>query len=160
MSPSRSVAGSRSAELAEAVLALRNLLLSGMHFRMLVAEHFGIDLSASIALSHLSTVGPLTARQLAEQVGVTPSAMTALLDRLEAQGLATRNRHPTDRRKTVATITETGQKSLQQVREWLADALGGIDVDALPQTTRLLTAIAHGLDEQCAAIRDDAGAAD
>jgi Transcriptional regulators len=144
----------------DAVLALRDLLLAGMRFRLTVAEHFDIDLSASVALSHLSAHGPLSARELADLVGVTPSSMTALLDRLEAQDLATRARHPTDRRKTALTITERGQQSLTQVRAWMADALNSLDKHyAPPELARPLSAVARALNTQTAALRNRAGAA-
>ena len=142
-----------------AVPALRDLLLAGMQFRVLVAEQFGIDLSASVALSHLSARGPLSARDLAHLVGVTPSSMTALLDRLEAQDLARRGRHPTDRRKTVATITPHGEQTLVQVRQWMAEALDSVDADLLPDPAAALTALAQALDAQSAAIRETAGTA-
>jgi Transcriptional regulators len=144
------------AEPSQAVLALRDLLLAGMHFRMTVAEYFDIDLSASVALSHLSARGPLSARELAELVGVTPSSMTALLDRLEAQDLASRGRHPTDRRKTTLTITERGQQSLAQVRGWMADALNRVDQHTLPDPARQLSAVAHALNAQTEALRNAA----
>ena len=153
----RAAAGrSPVAEPSEAVLALRDLLLAGMHFRMTVAEYFDIDLSASVALSHLSAHGPLSARELAGLVGVTPSSMTALLDRLEAQDLATRGRHPTDRRKTALTITERGQQSLAQVRGWMADALDRVDKHALPDLAGPLSAVARALNAQTDVLRNSA----
>ena len=152
--------GSPGAEASDAVLALRDLLLAGMRFRLTVAEHFDIDLSASVALSQLSAHGPLSARELAELVGVTPSSMTALLDRLEAQGLASRGRHPTDRRKMVLTITERGQRSLTQVRGWMADALNNVDRHYAPlDLAGPLSAVARALNAQTEALRNRAGAA-
>jgi Transcriptional regulators len=138
------------------VLALRDLLLAGMQFRVTVAEYFDIDLSASVALSHLSVRGPLSARELAELVGLTPSSMTALLDRLEAQDLASRGRHPTDRRKTALTITERGQQSLAQVRDWMADALNRVDKHTLPDLAGPLSAVARALNAQTEALRHGA----
>lgn len=143
----------------EAVLALRDLLLAGMQFRQVVAEHIGLDLSASVALSHLSAHGPLSARELADLVGVTPSSMTALLDRLESQRLAARGRPAGDRRKIVATITPHGEQTLRQVRAWMAEALAGLDRCVLPDPPATLTAIAQALDGQIETIRKGAAPA-
>lgn len=142
-------------DLDAAILALREFMLATLRFRQLVAEQLNLDLSASVALGQLSARGPLGARQLADLVGVTPSSMTALLDRLETQDLAHRGRHPSDRRKTVLTITEHGQQSLARVRGWLADALRGIEPLSLSDAASMLAAITEGLDEKSERIRGD-----
>lgn len=136
-----------------AVFALRALMLAGEQFRHAVAEHFGVGLSETIAMSHLSTSGALTPRQVADKVGLTPSTVTSLLDRLEAAGLATRTAHPTDRRKSVVTITEDGLAMLMQVQQWIRAAMGALERDRLPETVAALNDLSKALEVQTAKIR-------
>ena len=50
--------------------------------------------------------GPQSAGAIATATGLTPAAVTALIDRLEARGLLTRTRSLEDRRKVVIEATE------------------------------------------------------
>jgi DNA-binding MarR family transcriptional regulator len=47
----------------------------------------------------------LTAGELAEAVGLSPGAVTTVLDRLEERGLVTRSRDPNDRRRVTLKMT-------------------------------------------------------
>jgi len=49
--------------------------------------------------------GPLPAGKSAEAIGLTPAAVTSLLDRLEKRGLVRRKRSAEDRRKVLVEIT-------------------------------------------------------
>jgi DNA-binding MarR family transcriptional regulator len=139
--------------LLGAMFALRRLMLAGEQFRHAVAAHFGVGLSETVAMSHLSVAGSLSPREVADKVGLTPSTVTALLDRLEAAGLATRAAHPTDRRKSVVTITDQGREMLVQVQQWMRAALSELSPDRLPDTVTALTELAAALDTQAAQIR-------
>ena len=44
--------------------------------------------------------------ELKEELGVTATNVTALVDSLEKDGLVTRKRHPTDRRATIVELTD------------------------------------------------------
>jgi DNA-binding MarR family transcriptional regulator len=137
----------------QTVLALRRLMLAGEQFRRAVAEHFGIGLSETVAISYLSLDGPLSPRQLADQVGLTPSTMTALLDRLEHAGLAMRHAHPTDRRMSLITLTERGHDLIAQMRAWLAAAIDVLPEELHPDAVAILTDLGDALLERTAAIR-------
>src|SRR5712691_3749255 len=58
--------------------------------------------------------GPKTAGQLAEAIGLSSAATTALLDRLEHRGLVQRVRDAADRRKVLAEMTELGYRQSGQ----------------------------------------------
>lgn len=60
-------------------------------------------------LWELGRRGPVPQRALAEALKVTPRAVTGLVDALVAQGLVTREAHPTDRRATLVTLTPPGE---------------------------------------------------
>jgi DNA-binding MarR family transcriptional regulator len=137
----------------EAMFALRSVIIAGERFRHAVADHLGVGLSETIAMSHLSAAGPTSPRQLATSIGLTPSTVTALLDRLAAANLAVRQPHPTDRRKSVIVITDHGHHVLTELRAWLVAAVADLDPDELPQTTTVLTAVAAALTAQTVAVK-------
>ena len=56
----------------------------------------------------------LRMHELAERVVLSRSGLTRLVDRLEAEGLLTRERSGTDRRGAYAVITEQGIAALRQ----------------------------------------------
>ena len=87
------------------------------------AAEFGLSLADWELLGSLRRVGPpyrMTPGNLAEQLMISPAAMTSRLDRLEQRGLVARQPDPTDRRVTQVQLTEDG------VRTW-GDA---VDVQA------------------------------
>lgn len=55
---------------------------------------------------------PLTQRELAALLRVTPRNITTLIDALEATGFVRRDEHPTDRRASAVVLTAQGKKSL------------------------------------------------
>ena len=61
--------------------------------------------------------GPCNTSFLAHMLGVTLSAVTALINRLHRMGLVTRQRHERDRRQVLITITPKGLKLLSKVEE-------------------------------------------
>jgi DNA-binding MarR family transcriptional regulator len=67
--------------------------------------------------------GPRTMRDLAGHLMVTPQAITGLIDGLEAEGVLARERHPTDRRKTVIRLADHARESVKTMRTETADAL-------------------------------------
>jgi DNA-binding MarR family transcriptional regulator len=131
-----------------AMSALRAVIIEGERYRRAVADHFGVGLSEMLALGHLAASGPINPRQLAAELGLTPSTVTALVDRLAADDLVVRRPHPTDRRKTVISMTEGGNRILLDMRAWLGAAVGRLDQDRLPEVTELLEAVAHALSAQ------------
>src|SRR3954464_4165171 len=72
-------------------------------------EAVGARLGLNMAERHcigLLHGGPQSAGAGAPATGLTPAAVTALIDRLEARGLLTRTRSLEDRRKVVIEATE------------------------------------------------------
>jgi DNA-binding MarR family transcriptional regulator len=76
---------------------------------------------------------------LAEQVLLTPSGITRLLDGLERQGLVEKGHCPTDARVTYAVVTDAGRRTAAAaqeahdtlLREQIAGALPPEDLEAL-----------------------------
>jgi DNA-binding MarR family transcriptional regulator len=55
-------------------------------------------------------------QEIGRAMGIDPSTMVALLDKLEADGLVTRRPHPNDRRAREVAITAKGRKVLERGR--------------------------------------------
>ncbi|HMK92459.1 MAG TPA: MarR family transcriptional regulator [Thermoleophilia bacterium] len=70
-----------------------------------VAAQFGVNRTDLRCLGILYRRGRVTAGQLAEESGLTPGAITTVLDRLERSGYANRVADPTDRRRVLVTST-------------------------------------------------------
>jgi DNA-binding MarR family transcriptional regulator len=66
-----------------------------------IAAARGIHPTDLISASYLQDAGPATAGRLAEIMGLTTSAMTACIDRLERAGFAKREADSNDRRKVM-----------------------------------------------------------
>jgi DNA-binding MarR family transcriptional regulator len=62
----------------------------------------------------------MTQHQLHEKTGIDPSSMVAVIDELEAQGLAERRPHPEDRRARTIYLTDAGLQTLERVRTLVA----------------------------------------
>jgi DNA-binding MarR family transcriptional regulator len=78
-------------------------------------------------LARLDREGPRTASELAAAERVRPQSMAETINDLEQDGLVARAPHPTDKRRTLVSLTEKGLETLQAdrlLREgWLAQAI-------------------------------------
>lgn len=68
-------------------------------------------------LIHLSPDGAMPMREIAQHFGVDSSYVTTLVDDLEANGLAERRPHPTDRRVKTIVLTPKGIEARQRIEE-------------------------------------------
>jgi DNA-binding MarR family transcriptional regulator len=129
----------------QAVLNLRRLILAGEHYRQTVAEAIGLGTTESQTLSYLAVHGSSGQSELARDLGLTSSALTALVDRLERQGVAERVRHPRDRRRTIVRVTERGASMVNESHRWLDATLEHIDPANLELVSASLAIIAKDL---------------
>ena len=75
----------------------------------------GLSLPKLAALDRLmQTGGILPLGQLADRLACVKSNVTQLVDRLEADGLVTREPDPNDRRSRLAVITNAGRQAYEQ----------------------------------------------
>jgi DNA-binding MarR family transcriptional regulator len=128
-----------------AISALRDLALAIEGFRHTVARHFGIGTTESQALSHLMARGELGQTELAVALGITTSAATSLIDRLETNGFAERRPHPDDRRRVTVRMAPRGQALMDQAQGWFRGAFDGIAEAELARATEVLASIAAHL---------------
>jgi DNA-binding MarR family transcriptional regulator len=85
-------------------------------------------------------------QSLAEELGVVPSRVVALLDGLEGKGLVERRRNPADRRNYALHLTAEGTRVITAVRDLGAahedDLLAALNPPQRAQLTALLQAVA------------------
>jgi DNA-binding MarR family transcriptional regulator len=74
-------------------------------FDEVAAQKLGVNQTDLRALNVVENQGPLTAGRLAELMGLTTAAVTAVLDRLERAGYARRVRDEKDRRQVIVELT-------------------------------------------------------
>lgn len=99
-------------------------------------EPFGLVFSRFEALALLSftRTGALPMARIGERLQVHPTSVTNTIDRLEADGLVARVPHPTDRRTTLAELTDRGRALAVEAAAALAEVdfgLAGMAADDL-----------------------------
>jgi DNA-binding MarR family transcriptional regulator len=106
-------------------------------FHAAIAERFGVGATEMKCYSLLRQTGPLTAGELGERVGLTTGAITGVVDRMEAAGLARRLRDPHDRRRVVLELLSNPEREqkLFALYEPLGQSISAI-VDGYSQEER------------------------
>lgn len=86
---------------------------------------------------------------LSEQTGIDTSSMTALIDELEALGLAERRAHPSDRRARAIHLTAAGEQALARGRQVAAglqrELFAGLSPSERRTLHELLVKLAEGM---------------
>jgi DNA-binding MarR family transcriptional regulator len=83
----------------------RELSTAVVMFHEAVGAHLGVSAGDQRALTLIGREGPLSAGDLAEKTGLTPGAVTGMIDRLERAGLARREHDANDRRRVLVSAT-------------------------------------------------------
>ncbi|HEX7306686.1 MarR family winged helix-turn-helix transcriptional regulator [Lentzea sp.] len=81
----------------------RELSTAVVAFHEAVGASLGVTAVDQRALAVIAGAGSVSAGELAKEIGLTPGAVTGVVDRLERAGLARRSPHPDDRRRLVIT---------------------------------------------------------
>jgi DNA-binding MarR family transcriptional regulator len=106
----------RRTELVEALEGLlRNMAARGVLLHQAIAGRFGLNSTDIKALDLARAEENLTAGRLAEVTGLSTSAVTALLDRLEKAGFVERRRDPSDRRRVFVVSTGRHEEELGRI---------------------------------------------
>jgi DNA-binding MarR family transcriptional regulator len=112
---------------AEALAALREEFgcLLGAERRLRGREQHrkvddGLTVAQVRALFALDTHEPATAGEIAESAQLSPAGVTGMLDDLERDGIVTRVRSDSDRRRVLVELTDEGRAVLKKRRRaWL-----------------------------------------
>jgi DNA-binding MarR family transcriptional regulator len=106
------------------------------------------------ALIAITVTGGLTGRDLAERLGIGPSAVTPLVDRLVAHGYVRREEDPGDRRITWARPTAPARALLDRLsaanREHIDQVLAALDPVELATVRAALEILARAAEQELA----------
>ncbi len=95
----------------------------------------------ALVLLTFSSRGSLPLGKMGERLQVHPTSVTSIVDRLEADRLVVRRRHPEDGRAVLAEITPAGRDLVERATTALTGAdfgLGSLDEDRLGELSDLL----------------------
>jgi DNA-binding MarR family transcriptional regulator len=109
----------------------------------------GLSLPKLAALHQLTVAGEsLPLGQLAERLACVKSNITQLIDRLEADGLVTREPDPNDRRSRLAVMTSAGRKAYEKGMRIQQQSEQEIFATLTDEEGRQLTALITKIQEQ------------
>jgi DNA-binding MarR family transcriptional regulator len=80
--------------------------------KVLVLHGLTFSRYEALVLISFTRKGALPMGKIGERLQVHPTSVTNAIDRLESAGLVRRSPHPTDRRTTLAEITEAGRETV------------------------------------------------
>ncbi len=111
----------------------------------------GLTIAHVRALFALDKTDAATAGEIAETARLSPASVTAMLDDLERDGIVTRVRSDTDRRRVLVLLTDEGRAVLKKRRSlWLKrwdTALADVPERDIEAAADVLHRIADLLDE-------------
>lgn len=120
----------------------------------------GLHPGQEFLMMHLWDSGPVRQSELIKAVGLDPSTVTKMLQRLEQAGHVRRRPDPADRRASLVEATETSCGLLARVRrawgELERQTLAGLDASESAELTRLLGKVESTL---CAELAGSGGEA-
>lgn len=137
--------------------------VSRIGHRTLVAElaGHGLRLPHFAVLAGLHDFGSLTQHELADRLGLNRSHLVGYLDDLERDGLVSRTRDPSDRRRQLVQLEHAGQllaaELIDGARAGEAANLAVLNTDELATLAGLLRRVVTADDarQACAAAGDD-----
>jgi DNA-binding MarR family transcriptional regulator len=111
----------------------------------------GLTIAHVRALFALDQSEPATPGEIAETARISPASVTGMLDDLQRDGIVTRVRSGSDRRRVLVTLTEDGRALLKKRRRlWLKrweTALADVPERDLEAAAEAMRRIAGILDE-------------
>jgi DNA-binding MarR family transcriptional regulator len=119
----------------------------------------GLTLTQLRSLFLIANKGSTNFRKLAEALGVTPSNVTGIVDRLEEQGLVSRTQNPEDRREMTLQATDKGRALVANLKETgisqMTQILSLLSLEELAALTRGLSAFIGAANSQGGQIKDE-----
>ena len=111
---------------ATSIMRVQQILMARLNATV---EPFGLTFPRyeALMLLYLSRNGALPLGKMGARLQVHRTSMTNLIDGLERAGYARRSAHPTDRRTTMAEITERGREVAAQATDALNATRFGVD---------------------------------
>jgi DNA-binding MarR family transcriptional regulator len=108
-------------------------------------EARGLTRTRATALWTMARHGPLTQREAADILRVTPRNVTKLVDALERDGFVTRTAHADDRRAVLVRLTRKGKAATARMDTeadaFAQDLFGDLRADDLATLVRILDSV-------------------
>jgi DNA-binding MarR family transcriptional regulator len=99
------------------------------NFDAAMADHIGINRTDARCIDLIDQAGGMTAGELAKAAGLTTGAVTAVIDRLEAAGIARRVPDPKDRRRVrIESTPKLWEETERLIGPMLQESQALIDV--------------------------------
>ena len=112
-------------------------------------ENLGIGFTHYLGLKVLAARAPCTANELAQALDQVPSAVTRLLDKLEALDCVRREPHAQDRRALQIVLTDEGRQLWARLKQrgdqTIDDAMRDLSTDERAQLLSLMTRVRDSL---------------
>ena len=132
--------GSGPAHEAAEVLQTATRVLAGVALRSLGVLGSAVTLPQFRLLAVLADLGPVPTGRAARTLGLDPSTVTRLADRMVAAGHVTRGTHPQHRGVVTLQLTDTGQHLVAVCDRWRREELGRIMARLAPADQEAVTA--------------------
>ena len=147
MSESEEAAPSEENRQAEALMRLIHRVSAPNSERATME----LNLRQRLILQCLGLEGDQSIAAIGQRLGLSPSTMTGLVDRLEDQGYVKRRPHASDRRVTLLALSPKGFEAFTREIDWyrsLVDEIfGSLGEDAKQVVLRALEALRTSNDE-------------
>lgn len=104
-----------------------------------ILDQFGLTFARyeALMLLYFTRAGALPLGKIGGRLQVHPTSVTNLIDGLERAGYVVRSPHPTDRRATLATITDLGRRTAVAATEALHEIRFGTESLSRPELQSL-----------------------
>jgi DNA-binding MarR family transcriptional regulator len=147
-------------QLVEEVVELQRQVgrIIGQHVPSIWIDS-GLTLTQLRSLFLVVNKGSTNFTKLAEALGVTPSNVTGIIDRLEEQGLVSRTQNPEDRREMTLQATDKGEALVSNLKETginhMTQILSYLSLEELAALSRGLSAFIAAANSQGGGIKDE-----
>ncbi len=142
---------SRPAETSPTLLALRRLIAAAELVQPSVAQQAGLSRSEVRTLELLSRA-PLGPAEIARRLDVSTAASSGIVDRLVSHGHAVRTPHPSDRRRLVVEITDSGRTDTLVLLAPMLERLDRLDATLDEHDREVVTRFLDGCVEALLAV--------
>jgi len=154
-----------AAAAAALVDAVRSLAKQSNRYAEATRRRMGMNASDLTALGlvydHALRGRGMTPGELAVELDLSPSATTALVDRLESAGHLVRTRHESDGRRVVLSMTETasdvGRRAFSPLARLIVESLHGRSPQELALVVDVLTTVTTAIDSSASELHSGAG---